>query len=56
MDCEVLSLPHEELRELAKSHPQAAAAFLWAFGYTMARRMRETNSKLATLFAISRTF
>lgn len=55
-DVELLSIPHSDLKELAQTHPQAAAAFLWAFGYTMARRLRETNQKMATLFAISRTF
>ncbi len=55
-ECELLSVPHADLRQLAQSHPRAANGFLWAFGYTMARRLRETNQKMATLFAISRTF
>ncbi len=54
-DCELLSVAHADLRELARSKPQVAATFLWAFGVTLSRRLRDTNQKMATLFAISRT-
>lgn len=55
-DCEVFSIPHSEMEALVASRPELSARFLWAFGGTLARRLRETNQKMATLFAISRTF
>jgi CRP-like cAMP-binding protein len=55
-DCEILQVPHEEVRALVKSHPELAARFLWAFGRTLASRLRETNQRLASLLAISKTF
>jgi CRP-like cAMP-binding protein len=55
-ECEVFSIPHSEMEALIQSRPELSARFLWAFGQTMARRLRETNHKMATLFAISRTF
>jgi CRP/FNR family transcriptional regulator, cyclic AMP receptor protein len=53
-DCEVLSIPHGEMKGLVARRPETAARFLWAFGYTLARRLRETNQKMAMLFAITR--
>jgi len=53
-DCEVLSIPHGEMKGLVARHPETAARFLWAFGYTLARRLRDTNQKMAMLFAITR--
>ena len=41
---------------LLKGHPQLAARFFWAFGRTLATRLRETNQRMASLLAISRTF
>ncbi|MBI3932867.1 MAG: cyclic nucleotide-binding domain-containing protein [Acidobacteria bacterium] len=55
-DCEVLALPHTEIAELMGRRPELAAKFLWAFGRTLAARLRDTNHKMATLFAISRVF
>ena len=55
-ECEIFSIPHQEMRDLIKSRPELAARFLWTFGGTLARRLRETNQKMATLFAISRRF
>ena len=31
-ECEILSIPHQEMRALIKSRPELAARFLWAFG------------------------
>jgi len=53
-DCDVLSVPNAEMKGLVARRPETAARFLWAFGYTLARRLRETNQKMATLFAITR--
>jgi CRP-like cAMP-binding protein len=55
-DCELLQIPHAEMRALIKSHPELAARFFWAFGRTLASRLRETNQRMASLLAISRTF
>ena len=55
-DCEVLSIPHEEVKRLAESRPDLSAKFLWAFGRTLASRLRESNQKMASLFAIARDF
>ncbi len=55
-ECEILSIPHQEMRGLIKNRPELSARFLWAFGGTLARRLRETNHKMAMLFAISRRF
>jgi CRP-like cAMP-binding protein len=55
-DCEILSIPHAEVESLIRSRPGLAAKFLWAFGRTLAGRLRETNARMATLLAISKTF
>jgi len=52
-DCEVLSIPHSEVESLVRSRPTLAAKFFWAFGRTLAGRLRETNEKMAILLAIS---
>jgi CRP/FNR family transcriptional regulator, cyclic AMP receptor protein len=51
--CEVFSLPHAEVEGLIRSRPGVAAKFIWAFGRTLAGRLRETNARLATLLALS---
>ena len=55
-DCEVLSIPHTEVESLIRNRPGLAAKFFWAFGRTLAGRLRETNARMATLLAISKTF
>jgi CRP/FNR family transcriptional regulator, cyclic AMP receptor protein len=55
-DCEVLSIPHDEVRSLMQSRPALAARFLWAFSRTLARRLREADQKISSLFAIAREF
>ncbi len=55
-DCELLSIPHAEVEALMAQRPALAAKFLWAFSRCLAGRLRETNQRLASLFAISRTF
>jgi CRP-like cAMP-binding protein len=54
--CDVFSIPHGEMADLMRSRPELAAKFLWAFARTLAGRLRETNQRMAGLFAISRTF
>jgi CRP/FNR family transcriptional regulator, cyclic AMP receptor protein len=55
-DCEVFSIPHQEVRALMESHPALCAKFLWAFSRTLAGRLRESNQKISSLFAIAREF
>lgn len=55
-ECEILSIPHEEIRSLMSSRPELTAKFLWALGRTLARRIRSDNHRMASLFAISRDF
>ena len=55
-ECEVLSIPHAEVRALMASRPELTAKFLWAFGRTLAKRLREGNQRMASLFAIAREF
>src|SRR5260370_5214893 len=52
-DCEVLAIPHHEVAALIRSRPLLAAKFFWAFGRTLAGRLRDTNRKMATLLAIA---
>jgi CRP-like cAMP-binding protein len=55
-DCEVLALPHGEVVALMANRPGLTSKFFWAFGRTLASRLRETNQKMAALLAIARTF
>lgn len=55
-ECEVLTLPHREVEALMMSHPEVGVRFLWAFGRTLASRLREMNHRIASIFAISRAF
>jgi CRP-like cAMP-binding protein len=55
-DCEVLTIPHREVRALMESRPHVSARFLWAFGRTLATRLRDSNQKVASLLAITRDF
>jgi CRP-like cAMP-binding protein len=55
-DCEVLSIPHREVTALMASRPALSAKFLWAFARTLAARLRETDQRMVTLFAITREF
>jgi len=55
-DCEILSVPHTEIEGLMRSRPELSAKLLWALARTLATRLRETNQKLAGLFAISQGF
>ena len=55
-DCEILSIPHGEMRALIERQPALAVKFFWAFGRTLASRLRETDQRMASLLAISRAF
>lgn len=55
-DCEIFAVPHAEVEALIRSRPELSAKLLWALARTLATRLRETNQKLAGLFAISQGF
>lgn len=55
-DCEIFTIPHQEMQALMDSHPATSAKFLWAFSRTLAARLRESNQKISSLFAIAREF
>jgi CRP/FNR family transcriptional regulator, cyclic AMP receptor protein len=55
-DCEIFSLPHKEVLGLMEARPDLTARFLWAFGRTLARRLRESNQRMSSLFAIAKDF
>jgi CRP-like cAMP-binding protein len=55
-ECVVFTIPHDEVRALMQSAPSVAAKFLWAFSRTLAGRLRESNQKISSLFAITKEF
>lgn len=55
-DCEVLSLPHKEMAGMLRIRPGLAAKFFWAFGRTLAGRLRESDQRMAALLAMTRSF
>ncbi len=55
-ECEILAIPHTEILDLMRTSPAVCAKFLWAFARTLATRLRETDRRMATLLAISRSF
>jgi CRP-like cAMP-binding protein len=55
-DCEVLAIPHREMAGMLRSRPGLAAKFFWAFGRTLATRLREADHRMAALLAMSRGF
>jgi CRP/FNR family cyclic AMP-dependent transcriptional regulator len=55
-DCDVLAIPHDEIRSLMEHRPALTGKILWALGRTLARRVREGHRQMASLFAISRDF
>ncbi len=55
-DCEIFTIPHQEVHAMMDSRPGLAAKFLWAFSRTLAARLRESNQKISSLFAITREF
>lgn len=42
--------------DLLTAHPELAVKVLWAFCRSLSGRLRETNEKIGSLFAVSRTF
>lgn len=52
-DCEILAIPHADVAELMR-RPELANKFLWAFARTLARRLRDSNQRVVSLFVLSR--
>jgi CRP-like cAMP-binding protein len=52
----LLEIRNEDLKAQLKSRPDVAVKFLFAFARTLSQRVRDTNEKFTTLFAISRVF
>jgi CRP/FNR family cyclic AMP-dependent transcriptional regulator len=55
-DCELLGLPHKEMTGMLRNRPLLAAKFFWAFGRTLAGRLRDADRRMAALLAMSRPF
>lgn len=55
-DAKLLELGNQALKDHLKERPDVALRFLWGFARTLSRRVRETNDKFSSLFAISRVF
>lgn len=51
-ECEILEIPHAEVADLM-GRPELANKFLWAFARTLAHRLRESNQRIVSLFALS---
>jgi CRP-like cAMP-binding protein len=52
----LLEIRNGDLKTHLNERPDVALKFLWAFARTLAQRVRDTNEKFTTLFAISRVF
>ena len=52
-DCEVLAIPYTEVAQLMH-RPELANKFLRAIARTLAERLRESNQRVVSLFALSR--
>jgi len=52
----LLEVKNSELKSHLETRPEVALKFLWAFSRTLSQRVRDTNAKFSTLFAISRVF
>jgi len=55
-DAKLLELSNQSLKEHLERQPDVALKFLWGFARTLSRRVRDTNKKFSSLFAISRVF
>ena len=55
-DAKLLELSNQSFKEHLERRPDVALKFLWGFARTLSQRVRDTNKKFSTLFAISRVF
>lgn len=54
-DCEVLTIPHAEIAGLMGRRPELAARFYASLARMLAGRLRESNQRIVSLFALSRS-
>ncbi len=55
-DCRLVAISRKDFADLLAVDRELAVKFLWFFCKTLSFRLRETNEKIASLFAIARTF
>ena len=55
-DAKLLELSNQSLKDHLEQRPDVALKFLWSFARTLSQRVRDTNRKFSSLFAISRVF
>ena len=55
-NAKLLELSNQSLKEHLERRPDVALKFLWGFARTLSQRVRDTNKKFSSLFAISRVF
>ena len=55
-DCRVLMMDKADLSQLLSGNKDLAYKLLWVFCQVLSQRLRDTNEKIASLFAIARGF
>ena len=55
-DVKLLEIGNEDFKNHLERRSDVALKFLWGFSRTLSKRVRETNAKFSSLFAISRVF
>jgi len=52
----LLEIGNDDLKDHLERRSEVALKFLWGFSRTLSKRVRETNEKFSSLFALSRVF
>ncbi|HEX9920460.1 MAG TPA: cyclic nucleotide-binding domain-containing protein [Candidatus Methylomirabilis sp.] len=55
-DCRLLLMDKADFSQLLSNHKELAYKLLWVFCQTLSQRLRETNEKITSLFAIAKGF
>jgi len=55
-DCQLLLMDKSDFLKLVSTHKDLAYKLLWMFCKTLSHRLRETNEKISSLFAIAKGF
>jgi len=55
-DCRLLLMDRFDFLQLLPTHKDLAYKLLWVFCKTLSHRLRETNEKISSLFAIAKGF
>lgn len=56
IDCRLLMMDKADFTSLLSNHKEIAYKLLWVFCRTLSQRLRETNEKIAGLFAVAKGF